>query len=458
MLPRRAIALVFLLAACGAAPPPSSPTATNEPEAVVAMRWTGRIAEAEGFPWGEPGTPCDVEVARLAERVGAFDCRVRIRCGEGTPHQRGRVIYGSGDSGFNVCRWSGHLARAEDASASDGDPRMRMDLSAGEVEVASEDANAGAWRIVIANAERSGASAAELSSPRGSPERRVIVAPTNPPVVGVAVAVHERECSSCEYRPVAGATVELGGPTRRNGGVLASASGTTGENGVALVELPDGPDGLLWSPGPVVARVDGGEEMDVSHPFRLAIGSARRLATERAAQRPPDVGAWDGTLAGIAVAGRTRRQAARACAEAGLRWERYRESEYRCIGSDAPVPRHLMGHRGSMIVFTFDDEDRATSAALNVPFGSTQAAYRHIAPLVLEARRSIGQAEEEGGGPLSGRAIWRVRDTEGVLWRMAIANEGSTAVVGYLRAPADDSHPPATVDPAIEQLMTQAEE
>jgi hypothetical protein len=109
-----------------------------------------------------------------------------------------------------------------------------------------------------------------------------------------------------------------------------------------------------------------------------------------------------------------------------------------------------------MIVFTFDDEDHVTSAALNLPFGSTQAAYRHIAPLVLEARRSIGQTEEEGGGPLSGRAIWRVRDADGVLWRMVIANEGSTAVVGYLRAPANDSQPTATVDPAIEQLMTEA--
>ncbi len=459
MLPRLWIALGAALAGCGGAAGAS--TAYPHADTTSApMQWSGRIAEADDFPWGEPGTPCDVEITRH-EETAPLDCRVRIRCGDGEGRGAARVIYGRGDSGYNACRWTGALPRAEDASASDGDPRLRMDLVAGEVEVVDDAAVEERWRVLIT---RTGEQhtievrADELRVDTSAPERRVTVEPS---IAGVAVSVQERACATCVFRPVAGLAIELRGPTRSNGNVTTTASGITDDSGVAVVELPDGPDGLLWSPGPVIAHMEGAADVDVSDSFRLAVGAARRAATQRASQRAPDVGSWDGMLAGLPIAGRARREVSSACTAAGLRWERYRDSGYRCIGSDAPVPRHLLGHRGAMVVFTFDARERVESAALNLPFGSTQAAYNHAGRLALEARRAIGQSEHESGGLLSGRAIWRVRDPGGASWRMVIAIEAGTTVMGYMRSrdePAAADATSAPADPELERLMTLAEE
>lgn len=293
--------------------------------------------------------------------------------------------------------------------------------------------------IALAMATISGSSTAMAQQV----EQRIIVAPTNPASVGVGVVVMGRRCATCGWRPMPGVAVELRGPSRVDSSVVVTARATSGENGVAHVVFEVSSDSLLYSPGPITASADGGPEVDVSDRFQVAVGPARRIAGEQESAPPTAPSAWAGELASIRIAGRTRRQVARTCAAAGLRWERRARGDYQCTSTEAPVPRHILGHRGASIVFTFDGGGRVESAALNLPFGNTGDAQRAASRLLLDTQRRLGPSADSGGDGLGGRSVWRVRGPGGRSWDLVVGHHGGNAMMGYTRVDRAESVEPA---------------
>ncbi|MBX3273485.1 MAG: hypothetical protein KF729_24690 [Sandaracinaceae bacterium] len=96
---------------------------------------SARITSLRGqLPFGRAAA-CDVRV--LPVRSGAFDCLVRVRCGD-------HVVYPNPTqtAGYVRCERDdeGGFGRIEDAghSALDGDPRLRLELALDEVHVSDE--------------------------------------------------------------------------------------------------------------------------------------------------------------------------------------------------------------------------------------------------------------------------------------------------------------------------------
>jgi hypothetical protein len=103
---------------------------------------TGRVTVVVGAAPAPARAPCTVRVSPSGPR---YNCRVEVVCG-GTP------IYGASDFGFTSCELEdGRAVRAHDpvGSATEGDPMLTMDLSAGSV-VVSDDPPTGTWSVTVA--------------------------------------------------------------------------------------------------------------------------------------------------------------------------------------------------------------------------------------------------------------------------------------------------------------------
>ena len=104
---------------------PSQPAAPTGPP-VRQYRGTVQGSSDRGLP---SGTSCVVRVEPASN--SGYNCRVLISCG-------GRLLYGDGGSGYNMCQADGSVS---DARMDDGDPAMALSPSQGSVTVTSPNAS-----------------------------------------------------------------------------------------------------------------------------------------------------------------------------------------------------------------------------------------------------------------------------------------------------------------------------
>ena len=106
---------------------------------------SARLIAREGAVHAEVGASCDVRVLPIATE--RYNCLVRVRCGE-------ELFYpnASQTGGYVPCEMEeGRPVRVNDMghTALDGDPRLRLDLAAGEVTVQDLGLGVTPFRVVI---------------------------------------------------------------------------------------------------------------------------------------------------------------------------------------------------------------------------------------------------------------------------------------------------------------------
>lgn len=135
LLGPRMLAVVFVVVALASQVQQAQAQPTSQP------RRTNLLVTASSVSDLAIGTSCALTIEAAA--VGSFNCRVRIECA-------GRVVYGAGTSGFNMCHVERDGALAvRDSRSDDGDPALSLVDRGGAVTIS---VSTDTWRMALSTA------------------------------------------------------------------------------------------------------------------------------------------------------------------------------------------------------------------------------------------------------------------------------------------------------------------